>query len=225
MPKNLIIITSVINIPNLPFSYTNIRSKYTREERFEQTKYTIQTIKEKIPDSEILLVECSVLNDEEIIYIKNNVNYFLNIYETEFNPQNKVFGKSKSLGENTLIVYAIDYLATNCINFDNLYKMSGRYWLNSNFNYEIFNNDKIVYKTTANELDVFTSFYKISNKHLNSYLSFINNNVKLLDDCICAEIFFGLYLSTIEETEKNKIITNVGVSGLIAVYDNYYIEY
>jgi hypothetical protein len=225
MPKNLIIITSVINIPNLPFSYTDVRSKYTREERFEQTKYTIQTIKNKIPESEILLIECSDLNNEEITYIKNNVTHFLNIYNSEFNPQINVFGQSKSLGENTLIVYAIDYLCNNCISFDNLYKMSGRYWLNDNFNYDNFDNDKIVYKTTENnELDVFTSFYKLSNKHLTSYMNFINNNVELLNECICAEIFFGIYLTIIEENEK-KNIPIVGVSGFIAVWDNCYLEY
>lgn len=35
---NLFLITSVINICNKPFNYINIRSVYTCEERFEQTK-------------------------------------------------------------------------------------------------------------------------------------------------------------------------------------------
>ncbi len=36
--KNLIIVTSIINLPNTPLSYSPTRTIYTREERFEQTK-------------------------------------------------------------------------------------------------------------------------------------------------------------------------------------------
>ena len=36
--SNLVLITSVINTPNTPLSYSKIRSVFTREQRFEQTK-------------------------------------------------------------------------------------------------------------------------------------------------------------------------------------------
>jgi len=225
MTKNLVVVTSVINIPNLPFSYTETRSKFTREERFEQTKNTIATLKNKIPNLEILMVECSDLNEEETDYFKNNVNYFLNIYSSELKPETYVFGKSKSLGENTLLIYAINYLNDNNIEYDNFYKMSGRYWLNDKFNYENFNNDKIVYKTDKNnELDTYTSFYKIPKSHVFHYFNFINDNVKSLINCICAEIFVGYYLSTLNPEIKCKL-EYVGVCGFIAVWDNYYLEY
>ena len=45
--KNITLITSIIETPNLPLSYTNIRSMFSKNERFEQTKKTITTIKEK----------------------------------------------------------------------------------------------------------------------------------------------------------------------------------
>ena len=47
---NLVLITSVVCTPNIPLSYINTRSCYTHDERFEQTKKTIKTIKEKIPN-------------------------------------------------------------------------------------------------------------------------------------------------------------------------------
>ena len=40
---SLILITSVIDTPNAPLSYTNTRSVFTRQQRFEQTKKSIQT--------------------------------------------------------------------------------------------------------------------------------------------------------------------------------------
>ena len=62
---NIVVITSVINIPDKPFSYTSTRSIFSKDERFEQTKYTISNLRNKIPCSKILLVECSELNEEE----------------------------------------------------------------------------------------------------------------------------------------------------------------
>jgi len=73
---NIILITSIINTPNTPLSYIKTRSIYTREERFEQTKRTIKTIREKIPDNKIMLVECSQLTDSEADYLRENTDIF-----------------------------------------------------------------------------------------------------------------------------------------------------
>jgi hypothetical protein len=43
--NNLVFISSIINTPNIPLSYTNVRSVFSHEERFIQTKKTIETIK------------------------------------------------------------------------------------------------------------------------------------------------------------------------------------
>jgi hypothetical protein len=225
MIQNLIVITSVINIPDLPFSYTTTRSVYNKNERFEQTKNTIKSIRDKIPDSKILLVECSELNDEETEYIKNHVEYFINIYGTEHNFEKHVFGLSKSMGENTLILQALEYLKLNNITYENFYKISGRYWLTDNFNYENFNHDKIAYSCTlAGDNDIFTSFYKLNSKHINSYIEFIKNNQHLLINYVDAEIFFGMYVNTINENEKKKISFS-GIAGKIACWNNYFLEY
>lgn len=92
------VITSIINIPNLPLSYTNIRSTYTYNQRFEQTKKTIQTIRDNIPDCKIMLVEYSELNDEHNTFLNDNVDYFLNLFENK-TLMNDIYGKSKSLGK------------------------------------------------------------------------------------------------------------------------------
>jgi hypothetical protein len=60
--KNLVLITSVICIENKPLSYTNVRSIYSHQERFEQTKKTIETIREKIPNAKIFVVPLLVWN-------------------------------------------------------------------------------------------------------------------------------------------------------------------
>ena len=69
--KNITLITSVIDTPNIPLSYTPIRSLFTKEIRFEQLKKTIATIREKIPDNQIILIECSLLSEDERQYLTN----------------------------------------------------------------------------------------------------------------------------------------------------------
>jgi len=225
MIENLIIITSVINIPNKPFSYTDVRSTYNREERFQQTKHTIITLKNKIPNNKIILVECSELNEEEIEYMNKNVDYFINLYGNDY-LEKYIFGLSKSLGENTLILRAIDYLTDNNIQYNNLYKISGRYWLTDNFDYNNYNNNKIIYvHEKTNKNDIYSSFYKLNVKHVKSYVDFIIEHKELLVNCICAEIFLGLFINhVVDESEKIKI-EFAGVAGYIAVWNNYFIEY
>ncbi|MEI7509058.1 MAG: hypothetical protein WCJ62_06295, partial [Flavobacterium sp.] len=143
--KKLVLITSVINTPNTPLSYINSRSIYTKDQRFEQTKKTILTIKEKIPNVEIFIVECSDLNEYEETFFKQNSNYFLNLHC--FEPiRNNVYGISKSLGEGTMTYHALEYIHKNNINYDNLIKISGRYLLSDNFVFNNFDNESIVIK-------------------------------------------------------------------------------
>ena len=52
---NLVLITSVINTPNTPLSYTNTRSVFSRQDRFEQTKKTIKSVREKLSNSKIII--------------------------------------------------------------------------------------------------------------------------------------------------------------------------
>ena len=132
--NNLVLITSVICTPNTPLSYIDTRSVFTHDERFIQTKKTIETVKEKIPNSKIFIVECSELNEEQTDYFTKNSDYFLNLFNDAEKCAN-VYGTSKALGEGTMTIEAIHYIIQNDIQFDNLFKISGRYWLSDNFNY------------------------------------------------------------------------------------------
>ena len=79
--RNLVLITSVINTPNVPLSYSNVRSVFTREERFKQTKKTIESIKEKIPDCRLMIVECTDFTEEEKAYFEKECDFVLNLWD------------------------------------------------------------------------------------------------------------------------------------------------
>ena len=216
--KNLFFISSVINTPDLPLSYINTRSIYNHEERFEQTKKTINTIRNKIPNSIIFLIDCSPLSDYEKEYLINFTDIFVNLFDlNDYSIINNVFSKSKSLGEGTLTMYAINYLHQNNSDFDNFYKLSGRYWINNNFNYDIFNNNKIVVKKINNDSNnLITSLYKLPKNYLHLWNEFLLNSKNDMNDCIGAEVLFAKFINNITEDDKI-FVEKIGVSGNIAV--------
>jgi hypothetical protein len=215
---NITLITSVINTPQLPLSYINTRSVYSKDERFEQTKRTIQTIKEKIPNNKIFLVECSQLTPEESQYLKTNTDIFLNIFDTGDWPLiNRMFTPSKSMGEGTMTIYALHYLFSNNVPYNNFFKISGRYWLTDNFNYENFNDNKIVAKYIDNDTtNALTSLYKLSFTESYHWYNYLLGSENKFRECMGYENIFAEFLETID---INKIIfpDKIGVAGHIAV--------
>jgi len=220
--KYLVLITSVINIPNTPLSYTNTRSIYTKEERLEQTKKTIYSIQTKIPNALIFIVECSLLNEEEENFLSQNSNYFLNLYNNEIIRQ-RVYGISKSLGEGTMTYNALTYIQANNIQYDNLIKISGRYFLSDNFVLERFNNDSMVVKyIECNRNNVFTALYKVPQKAVYKFILFLNDNINLMINCIGYEVIFSRFLNSLSDVDI-KDFPIFGLEGPVSVSTDYYI--
>ena len=217
--NNLVLITSVICIENKPLSYTNVRSVYSHEERFNQTQKTIQTIREKIPNSKILIVECSNLNEDITRYLVKNSDYFLNLYGDE-KIRNNTTGLSKALGEGTMTICAINYLKENNIIYDNFFKITGRYWLSDNFNYNNFNNNDIIINYINGDTEnTATSLYKLHKINVEDFIGFLNRNMNLMYQCIGYEVLFARFL---KEAKPNNIVSlnKIGVNGYISVsYD------
>jgi hypothetical protein len=221
---NLVLITSIVDPPQTPFSYINTRSIYSKIERFEQTKKTIESVKDKIVNCKIIIVECSQLSDEETDYFIRNTDYFLNIYSDEY-AKNNVYSASKSLGEGTMTLYALNYIQENNINYDSLFKISGRYWLSDNFIYENFNNNCVVLKSIDNNLEnVFTALYKLPKETVSYLLLFLRESFHDMAGCIGYELLIGKFILTLREQNKKNIIVlkNIGLDGLVSVSNEFY---
>ena len=177
---NIVLITSVINPPNKPLSYSSSRSIYSAEERFIQTQKTIASIREKIPNNKIFILECSSLTPSQKEYLTDNSEYFINLYCQNIdcqnivcqdldcqdldcqNTQDDIYGISKALGEGTMTIKALEYITNHIIpdittkyNISieniNLFKISGRYWLTDNFYYNEFSApSNVVFKQIEN---------------------------------------------------------------------------
>jgi hypothetical protein len=222
--KNLLLVTSIIDTPNhINLSY-GIRSRFTREERFVQTKKTIENIKNHIHNSIIFIVECSPLNKEEEEYFISNCQYFLNLYNDE-SKRKLIYSESKAICEGTQTISAINFIIENNIIYDNLIKLSGRYFFTPNvFDLSLFLNNSIVAKyVDINQSNASTVIYKIPNNELVNFFLFLNSKINFLienNEIGYYELIFGEYL---EKTNCSKIILEtIGVEGEIATYSMYY---
>lgn len=220
--SNLVLITSVINTPNLPLSYSKVRSVFTRGQRFTQTKQTIESIKEKIPDHKMMIVECTDFTKEEKDYFDKECDYVLNLWDRK-EVHKKIFGPSKSLGEGTMTIEALEYIFEQKIEFENLYKICGRYWLNADFKYNAYNNSSDIFKKIDNNINnIFTSFYKVTNKTAKKLLLFLKKNEEKMIQYIGYEVLFGYFLRLLRYSNI-QFVDYIGYEGQVTVCGSKYI--
>jgi mannosyltransferase OCH1-like enzyme len=181
--NNIVIITSVLNCIDNPLSYYSTRSVFTMKERYGHTLKSIESIKKFIPNVDILFCECSDLegnkNYEEII--RGKVEYYYNFYDN-IKIRENVNGLLKGLGEASILLEALELLFKNKKNYKNIFKLSGRYYLNDKFNYEIFNNNNNIFTNWDNSNSSYcTIFYKICMNDIFLFKESLNNSISDLN--------------------------------------------
>lgn len=217
MIKNyLTLITSVISPPKKRLNYSNIRSVFTKQERYEQTKKTIDSIRKNIPFSDIIICECSDLNEEEEEYFKENTDYFINLY-TDKKIREKIYSVSKSLGEGTMMIEILKIIIKLERKYTNFFKISGRYFLNEDFNIKLFTiDDKIIFKNSINDLNnISTVLYKLPYYLLKELCIFLENKQKEMKKCIGYEIIFAKFVN--QYKDKMVHYHTIGIQGFVTV--------
>jgi hypothetical protein len=114
---------------SIPFTY-GCRSYFSPEERKLQTINTIQSIKKYFPKADIIFIEGGGAFDRDI---KNSVKKYLYLGKYNF-CKRAVNNVSKAWGELVLTLCTI----FTWLKYDYTFKISGRYWLNGNVDYQIF---------------------------------------------------------------------------------------
>ena len=208
--KNIVIITSKIIVSNNKFDYINNRSIYTKEQRLEQTLETIKTIKQYIPNYFIILLDNSNLNQNDSNLIKSTVDVFLNPVEDmnlKYYTDECLYKAYGELNQTKLILDFINnFIDNNIFEIENLFKISGRYLINNNFNYSNFNCQNNIFKINENIKNrkyYYTSFYKISNINFTDYSNVIyslTNEIKNTNkyNNLDYEVFFPPKLKNIK---------------------------
>jgi len=172
--KNIVLITSKIIVSQNPLIYVDKRSSYTPKERLDQTLETIKSIRKYIPDSYIILIDNSNLDNTVFVQLKSLVDKFINITFDEtlnYNTDNSPYkGYGEVMQQITVYNEFLKFIDLSKIN--NFFKISGRYLVNENFDYDIYNNDKNIFKKNekvTNRNYYYTSFYKLDKNFLHEY--------------------------------------------------------
>jgi hypothetical protein len=166
--KDCIIITSVVQTSTTPLSYSETRSIYSHQQRFEQTLETIESVRKYMPDVHILLIESSPPS-EWMEQLKSKVDQFINL---EFNELvNNSY--EKGLGEKTLLLHALSNLKEE---YSNVYKITGRYVLQNPIVWEPSEFPTFC-KTNQYGIEnsVHTFFYRIPNSKLSLFKEVLNS--------------------------------------------------
>lgn len=208
--NNITIVTSLLNC-------SSHLSVFSREERYEQTKHTLKTIRSKIPNGLIILVDVTTFTKEEEDFLNSNCDIILN--ENKNDEMITAVHSNKSNGERCYLLTAIQkifYLLKIYPNIKNIFKVSGRYFLNDNFKYENYCNDKncvFIVEPERWKNAVATCLFKISRNELeNFYKKLIEFDVRTE---LCMETWMFTYVMSLCESDYIHIPI-MGMTGKIA---------
>jgi hypothetical protein len=219
--KNIVIITSKIYTSKNKLSYIANRSIYTYQERFNQTLKTIETIKNKIPNYYIILIDNSIFPQNEFNKLNNSVDKFINITNNDklnYYTDECIY---KGYGELAQLYNILDILKNIDFNINNIFKISGRYLISNNFKYTIYDNDKNIFKINNNIKNrkyIYTCFYKI--KYLKDFIDKIQEiyniiSTSIIYDNIDLEVFLPPFF-----IQNTKYVNFLGIIQNIAVWKN-----
>lgn len=217
--KNIVLITSICQPSDNPFTYINIRSIFTQEERFEQLKQTITSARNKIPNAYVFLVEYSDFSSEELEYLHANCDYVYNLKGEMLDEE--VHSQYKALGERIMTLKAMDYIYQNYI-VENIFKISGRYMYSENFDYSSYNNDKMnFYPIYGNRNNICTCGYKINTKYLGKYIQYLSTTRQN-----AINVYSGSneqYIAAFVSQNSNDItfLEKLGIEGKVSVSGDY----
>ncbi len=225
MNSDLFMIISVIKTSTNPWYHTSLRSPFTKEERFQQTLKTIESIRNLNDNTKILLVDCSDIDTDMEETLKNKVDYYLQLYSNDYIRNICMNTRQKGHGEIVETKAAFDFIKENNLEFKRLFKISGRYFLNENFSKENFSLEKFTFKilTPDHESEEFklkpvpdaasTMLYSVPYSLLNEFNSAIHSciNVYSFTDGIAYENLFPFYCNPLD------YIQSLGVSGYVSL--------
>ena len=214
--NDIIIITSVINTGNVSWSYTPKRSLFNSEERFQQTLKSIYSLKKYMPNTKILLVEGGKLEDEKLTIFKSLCDYVYYMGDDEETYKNCILSNCKGLGDSWMTRKGIEFIENNGIRAKNIYKLSGRYCLNENYNCNNISNELPTFKHVIDNVYC-TFFFSVPY----SYLSIYKNILDTVIDVMKVRTDISLEIILPEQFKNKNIVRTIGAEGLIAVDETF----
>jgi len=199
-------------------------SKFSNDERFEQTIETLKSIDKYCPNSLKIIVDVSYAAPEKF-KIETLIEFgavYINGAENETIRQYSEAGH-RSLGETCAMIVALNYIEQNSIKAKRIYKMCGRYCLTEDFKYNVEDQkDSYVFLPPRFEVGLGnileTRLWHLDFSLLENFKGKINKILQdLLNGCNCIELSFYNNL----QTEKMIYVSPIGSEGKMGFFGNY----
>lgn len=222
--KCCFIITSCIYPANKELSYIKTRSVFTPTERLQQTIITIRSIREHCPNAFIILADNGI---KEPVELKNYVDEYY-FWGTKRLVCRLSSTKNKSLGEWILLWFVI----SKCkLDYELIFKISGRYYLDSNFELSKYSCHYFNFKYIAGDKDIIGTFPAVKGVHTTRLYAVPGSRLREYRFALLSA-FFRIVLKgmsmevSITRGIKSPIhyMETLGVAGNVAVDNTYHQE-
>jgi len=210
--SNVCIVTSTIQFGKGNLSYSSKRSIYSPEERLKQTLQSLGSVRAKIPDCFIILLENSEITKYEIKQLQERADWIVCFRESP-NAITLRDGLHKGAGEVYMILKILKML--RYFNYEKLFKLSGRYCLNEKFDIKNFSPDKFgVLKT---ESVYSTRLYCVPKTQESIYIQQLAKMLKLAQQGAGIEAVFmrGVSIEHIYEMPHLGVRGYIGLNGIL----------
>ena len=138
--ENVFLVTSTIHPAAGPLCYNPTRSIFSDRKRLEQTLRTVGSIRERVSDGFVILLENSVLSDAEISNLRRQVDWLVSFAGVR--PAAALRdGPYKGAAEAFMLLSMKDTVRR--FEYRRLFKISGRYWLTERFDAGNFSPSKL----------------------------------------------------------------------------------
>lgn len=135
----IFLITSTIRTSDDPLSYTRTRSVFSAKQRLEQTLRSIESVRAKVPDALIVLLENSDLSVRETSVLQEAADWFVSFAQDAHAVELRD-GPFKGAAETYMLLWILDIV--RYFDYEKMFKLSGRYWLSDRVRLQDFPSDK-----------------------------------------------------------------------------------
>jgi len=196
---------------------------FSRNERVEQIVDTLNNIRKYISNPFCILIEGTVLTEEERFKYKENSNYILELGEDNSVLPYVNHHLNIGHGEMKLLEKGIEFILQNNIFADYVFKLTPRYKLTDKFNLDNYKKDKYCfrehYDESVNNKVFTTGLYSIPVNLLNEYKTILIDGQNILS--VKCNMVERLY---VEMINPNKIflLQDLGLEGMLSYNRTYF---
>ena len=208
-------------------------SKYNKEERFNQTIQTIESIKKYGPPNSIMYLIEGSTEDPDEDKLKTIEDMGVRVFKAYDCPEVRTYAQRgfKIFIENLCLFHFLDWFKKNPVEGKRIYKISGRYVLNENFKPGFEYKDSFVFLKSFDswmpiekqEQASAKKFYETRLYHMDYSLlnTYTDEIVHMINDSIRYDI--NVEHSMYKFLSKHKVVEldKIGVSGFISPSGEY----